>query len=350
MSLRPSVSSVLRRPVRIGLVLIFTALLLGCEEEVTNPILGTDRSYSIYGNLAPARDTQWVRVYPIVGRLEPTTPEPLGVTLQSTDVTTGTTTVWRDSVFREPDGRYAHVYWSDFQPDHEHTYRLQLSDPDGRRVNASVTVPPPASLVVEPADTIRNRPISTPHNWAEVPVRVDRDVPRLINVRVDYCMEYPTEENILTSAIVTLDYNGAQEKIPGGWEIRIRLHEDQRTLAPILRQTPQYPRLRIHGIQIRLHVVDEGWNPPSEVNAFDPDVIVEPGTMSNVTGGFGFIGSGYRLRTLLDADDDVFERVGYRAVGGCPLPYPSRTRTAARRTSGAPTGSDVPLTPAVDAE
>lgn len=338
------------RPVRFGLVLLLAALLLGCEEEVTNPILGTDRSYSIYGNLAPARDTQWVRVYPIVDLLEPTAPEPLGATLESTDMTAGTTRVWRDSVFREPDGRYAHVYWSDFQPEHEHTYRLRLSDPEDRRVSASVTVPPPANLVVEPADTIRNRPISTPHNWAEVPVRVDVDVPRLINVRVDYCMEYPTEENILTSAIVTLDYNGEQERIPGGWEIRIRLHEDQRTLAPILRQTPQYPRLRIHGIQIRLHVVDEGWNPPSDENAFNPDVIVEPGVMSNVTGGFGFIGSGYRLRTLLDQDDSVFERVGYRAVGSCPLPYPSRTRTAARPTSSSSGTSDVPLTPAVDPE
>ena len=35
------------------------------------------------------------------------------------------------------------------------------------------------------------------------------------------------------------------------------------------------------------------WDPPGGV--FDADVLVQPGTLSNVENGFGFVGAGYRL-------------------------------------------------------
>ena len=47
-------------------------------------------------------------------------------------------------------------------------------------------------------------------------------------------------------------------------------------------------------ITVKLIVANREWRPPGGV--FDPDILVEPGTMSNVDGGFGFVGAGFRLR------------------------------------------------------
>jgi MFS family permease len=292
---------------------------VSCEEEVTDPILGTDKDYTLFGTLTPERDTQWVRVFPVTEVLEPIDAEGLDVTFRSTDLTTGSERVWNDSIFREPDGRWAHVYWSDFQAEHDHRYRLVAEGPDAQTASAAVTVPGEATLEVLEPDTVRNRPISTPRRWAEVPIRVNGSVPRLIKLRADYCLQYPNDQNQLLSQIFTLNYNGKQEKVPGGWTFRIKLHEDLDTFLPIIPRSREFPRVRIHGVRIRLHVVDEGWDPPNQNNDFNPNDIVQPGTMTNVEGGFGFIGAGFRLSTWLEVDNDVYEKAGFEAVGSCPI-------------------------------
>ena len=59
----------------LGAVLLTVALTTGCEESV-NPVLGTDRAFTLYGFFNPQADTQAVRIFAIEGRLELTRPEP----------------------------------------------------------------------------------------------------------------------------------------------------------------------------------------------------------------------------------------------------------------------------------
>ena len=41
-------------------------------------------------------------------------------------------------------------------------------------------------------------------------------------------------------------------------------------------------------------------------------MLVQPGLMSNVDNGFGFVGAGYRIELTWLPDDDVVARSGFR--------------------------------------
>ena len=47
--------------------------------------------------------------------------------------------------------------------------------------------------------------------------------------------------------------------------------------------------ISLAGLGLRITLLDEAFVPPGGV--FDPDVLSQPGTLSNVENGFGFVGS-----------------------------------------------------------
>ena len=295
------------RSVYFGLLCAGMVLLVGCEATV-DPVVGTDKAFSLYGVLQPRADTQWVRVYPIEDRLEPTAPDSLAVTVTSTDLTRGRRATWHDSLIQEDDGRYAHVYWSRTPIEYEHTYRVEVAGEGERTAQVEVPVPENAALALhEPqAETL---PVI-------VPVHVTQAVPRLINVEVEYYVQYDRQDNVAGSASPTarlrVSYSGIPERTDGEWVVPIDLTEDYRTLRERLVNADLWnPTVGIvmRNMTLRLEVVNDAWNPPG--GAFDPDVLVEPGTMSNVTDGFGFVGAGYRLKKQWTPSVEVLERAGW---------------------------------------
>ncbi|MCH8962583.1 MAG: DUF4249 family protein [Bacteroidetes bacterium] len=126
----------------LGAVLLLTvALTTGCEESV-NPVLGTERAFTLYGFFNPRADTQAVRIFAIEGRLELTRPEPLDAEVASMDLQMSQQQAWQDSVVQYESGRYGHVYWSEFRAEFEHRYRLEAVRSDGATAQVEVTVPP----------------------------------------------------------------------------------------------------------------------------------------------------------------------------------------------------------------
>ena len=69
----------------------------------------------------------------------------------------------------------------------------------------------------------------------------------------------------------------------------------------------------IDGVVIRSVVASEDWVPPDGM--FNPDFLVEPGTFTNVTDGFGFVGSGYETTTLWVPPDGVLRAGGFDVRG-----------------------------------
>jgi len=260
-------------------------LLSACEEDVV-AVLGTDLPYSMYGALTPQADTQWVRVFPIEGRLEPAPPGLLDARVTSTDLATGDVRVWMDSLIQETDGQYAHVFWSAFLTPFERTYRLEAERSDGARAHVEVTVPPASTLEL---------PARTDLAPAFLPVFVRGEVPNLIRVEVTYRYRYRTPLGIEIGE-TTLAYDQEKRRVQGGWIIDVTPRSDLLQLQRLIEQgitVDPAIGLKLARVTIRLIVANAAWDPPGGV--FDADVLVQPGTLSNVENGFGFVGAGYRL-------------------------------------------------------
>ena len=299
------------RPIRISMQrgLCWGALwgclfTLGCAEDVT-AVLGTERPYALYGLFTPQLDTQWVRVFSVEDRLEPVAPQPLDARFTSTDLQSGEVWVWKDSLIQEADGMYAHVFWSPFRAAFGHTYRVRVERSDGLASYADAIVPPAAEIVLEEPSTT---------GQVVLPVFVKGEVPRLLKVEVVYGFDFKYNTAV-SDKIDTLvvAYDGAQEKVEGGWRIRINLSRDFETVRDAIRRGGPLDLgygILLTGITLRMLAASEAWDPPGGV--FDPEVLVEPGTLSNVANGFGLVAAGFRVRRVWLPASEVLEAAGFR--------------------------------------
>lgn len=286
---------------------LLVGLLGGCDADV-NPVLGTDHVFTLYGVITPQADTQKVLVYPIEGLLQPAQAEPLDAHFTSTDMQSGETRVWRDSLKREDNGQYNHIFWSPFRAEYGHTYRLEVERSDGAASRVDAVVPPFSELVEQETPDVS--PVVTP-------ILVDGDVPRLLKVVVTYIVRFrdPGAAAAETKS-VSFDYDDRIERVAGGWLIPVNLTRDFLTIRNQLLLGGTFDRtfgIRLTQIILRLIAANEEWNPPDGV--FDAEVLVQPGTLSNVEGGFGFVGAGYRLERSWLPLPEVIEGAGFITDG-----------------------------------
>jgi hypothetical protein len=281
---------VLPRAFGLG-ALLLAGLVAGCEEDVTMTET-TDRPFTLFGILSPQLDTQWVRVFPVEALLSPATPAPLAATFTSTDEHTGETHRWQDSLLVEPDGQYAHVFWAPFRAEYEHRYRLDLVHADGRRSTVATTVPPPAEIF--------HQRENVDDGFVFLPILVRGEAPSLLRIEVTYEVDFVLQEvGIEPPDTVIVSYSGRQQPTAGGWVVEIDLVRDYaRVLLRLERKAKQLLNrtygLRLKGMEIRLIVASADWRPVGGL--LNPELLVDPGTMTNVENGFGFVGAGYRLR------------------------------------------------------
>ncbi len=267
---------------RLSLLVAFVAVALaGCEEGVIDPP-DIEAAYTLWGAFDPTGDVQAVRVVPITDTVGLGSAAPLPVTVTSVDLETGAEQAWRDSVVTYANGSIGHVYLSDFRPAYGSRHVFRVADADGE-TSALVSVPP----LIEP---IRQEPIVGA--GIEYPV-LWIDAPRLNRVRAEFlvedndCAPYTSSRELELSLVRPVEF---------GWRVVLPFDDVARELlAESLEATPpgntEQRALSVRRVRLIVEVASEDWRPPGGV--FDPEVLIEPGTLSNVTRGFGFVGAAY---------------------------------------------------------
>lgn len=168
-----------------GLAATVLLLLTGCDPTVRVVDASEQYHYSVFGILNPARDTQWVRVEPLVPSTTEGAPETLDVTVELENERTGQTWALRDSVVEVFPGEPQHNFWTTAPVAPDTPYRLvvrETTDDDSTWATTTTPIGPPTTIVqgaiylpcltdTEEANTFR--------------VRV-RDTDRLAALRVRY--------------------------------------------------------------------------------------------------------------------------------------------------------------------
>ncbi|MEM0962333.1 MAG: hypothetical protein AAGK21_07360 [Bacteroidota bacterium] len=263
------------RPLRPLLLALLALTISACEDEV-DPTLNEDLPYSMYGYLDPTLDQQALRVVPITATLRDSVF--VDATVTSTDLGTGAVTSWRDTVVTFTNGTRGTIFVADYTPTPGTRIRIEATSPDGDVSSAETAIPP----IIAPAVGVAEFSLGE----VRYPIRYE-GAPRLLagSFRLIVDRVPGLASGATRTVLVRLD-EAPEETSPGVWTARIPF------VSSVRRALTEQGLLgsRLLSAQYVGFVVDDNWNPPS----LDPDALVEPGTFSNVDGGLGFIGAGYR--------------------------------------------------------
>jgi hypothetical protein len=252
----------------------------GCETSV-DPFLESDQYFTIYGSLDMRLKQQFVRVIPLSTVLTNTQSAELDAVVTSTDLSTGEIVVWKDSVVTFEDSSIGHVFFGNLRVRAGRTYQIDVTRSDGVRTTVKATVPPEPSVTV--GTPILWSPPRSPlpegsqiivwSGLSRVPHRISvwyryLSVPE--NPFIDVSIPYPTDRDA---------------NIDDGFEVVVNYSLDRALLNDEIGGLG----LRHAGMAMEIVVLSDDWVSPT--GAFDPEVLSQPGTMSNVENGFGFLGA-----------------------------------------------------------
>ena len=294
------------------MALLAALVLLGCETSV-DPIVGEERPFTLWGFLDARADTQFVRVFSISDEIGLDRAGALDAVVTSMDLETGETQQWRDSVIVYGVDSTGHVFWSPFQAVQNHRYQLEVRRSDGATSSVEVRMPPASTLDFD-RESIRTR----------LPITIIGDPPRLVKIEAEYDVvplpplnPWPpgSQSPPAVPLPVSVIYSGLEERVAEGWRVEINLPRDFQIIEQVYRENCMSDLIALRGITFRVLVGDETWVPPGGV--FDPDVLSEPGTFSNVENGFGFVGAGYTAEERWIPSEDIREFIGFTLSGPC---------------------------------
>ncbi len=272
------------RLMRLLLCAVLLSLLLGSCEESVNPILESNQQFTLFGTLDMEQDTQYVRVIPIRPTLEGDTREPLNVTFTSTDLVAGDVITWRDSLVNFPDGSFGYVFYSPLHLRPGHTYRIEVRSPDsGVVTSAETTVPTEPQPVVMP-ETVEF--IFTTQVRASQQILWQGIAEEPYGIEQWYRFFTVGNFGFQDVRLPYVPINGPAEGQADTWEITLNLVRDRDTMETFIELNES---TSLAGLGLRLTLLDGAFVPPG--GAFDLEVLAQPGTLSNVENGFGFVGS-----------------------------------------------------------
>jgi hypothetical protein len=299
--------SVMKRRVLVPiLVLISLSFWTGCEEEVS-PFVEDDRFFTVYGYLDTAVNEQFLRVIQLRTEFAAAGDTSIDAAVTTTEVETGVTTAWTDSLVTFDDGTIGHIFVGRFRPVPGLHYRLNVTRSDGKGASATTLVPPPQNVTVsEPALGFVG--ITQKVLWPQIDF-----IP--FKVEVWYrTLDTAFEGLPFRDAVVLYGDDGGRvgRQTNNGWEIVVRYAEDKKEVGRQLGYGEgDQPILLSMGM--RLTMSDEQWRPPDGV--FNPEILVQPGTFSNVEGGFGFFGSLNQFALEWTLDEQATRTAGYTSPG-----------------------------------
>jgi hypothetical protein len=278
--------------------LLLVPTLVGCEETVTAPS-GVDAPFSVYGVLNPRLETQSLLVSPIEPLLYDY-PDEIDAVVTSTDLYTGEAIVWSDSVVRGDRGQLDHIFVAEFRPRFGGDYRIDVARSNGASSAVGVRIPEQVKIVLD--DRLERY----------MDIHISGDSVRVAGAEVIYSVRWnPQHSEATTCAFEKGSYSIAYGEdvlgTDGHFRIRIDLVADHERVLALHTDDHGldlgYERadgLALVGLQVRVLVTGPEWMPSSD--HFTGAEHSFPGSASNVSNGYGFVGSGYdELRSLYPA-------------------------------------------------
>lgn len=265
----------------------------------------------MWGALTPQQDTQTVKVFPMGAQLERLSDEKLPGTFTSTDLETGQTRIWSDSVMREPDGDLVHVFGAPFRVQFGHTYRVQMAHAKRGTSWAEVTVPRRVELDPLPPGGRPGR--------VRLRVRIPNTAPQVIpQADLEYLVQYDSADprrGVTTSDVrQTVHITNPIDRRGEDWMLVIELDEHAISVAG---QVPFNPspgpccNLELIQLKAHVHIVNAAWGFPGDT--VTTTTVTQPGVVSNVENGFGLIGAGYTESVIIPVSDSVAKAGRFRA-------------------------------------
>ena len=299
-------------------ILVAAALLTSCESSV-NPLIGDPRPFTIWGLLDAAADTQRVRIFSIEGESGVDRPGDLDAVVTSTDLESGETLTWRPYQVTYESGVTGHLFEAAFQPVHGRRYRLDVARSDGAVSSATVTVPEKVNFTIERTNTS-----------PKVYVYVNGEGFNLLGVEMRYEATNVPPANVWPTDLkrhpivfypVEVSYQGTEEKTRDGVRYDINMVDDfaivEETYKSKCLVTEGNPNIALRRVEFHFVAANEAWRPPGGV--FDPEVLVEPGALSNVENGYGFLGAGLVVAERWIPPKSLRDFIGFSSEEGCSL-------------------------------
>lgn len=279
-------------PRRFLPILLLFVLLSGCDDTLIDPFDNDGRYFTVYGYLDLLETEHTLRVVPITRFAENIESDAEGrgaidATVFTTDMTSGERTEWNHAYTRLEDGTWGHLFKARFLVRPGRTYHLEIVRSDGKVTSAATTVP-----YFSESNLIDQGPIVFEQDSTYI--YQDVTIPEISSpwdVTLIYMWSaYPINRRML----IPYGRSGSRAE-GGGWNLRINLSDDQVAVKEHVRDSfargipPDATTYALTAMGVQVRVLDGNWDPPGGV--FDPEVLAQPGIMSNVVNGYGFFGS-----------------------------------------------------------
>ncbi len=224
---------------RLLVLVLIAASAAGCSEAF-DPFVEMDEDFALFGFFDARRDTQFVRVQPLTDR--DAVPVLGDVTLTSTNLGTGATQAWQDSLVTLDDGALGLLFFAAFRPDLGTVYRLEVEGADGAFQRVDVAVP--AEPVLD---------IAQPTSLSGIILqRLNVASPTLpTGVQVVYTVRLvggPTQE-------VAVDYDARIDSQGEGYDVVVRLSHDVFRVRFEL-GVGSMGQVELLGLRLRYEIVD----------------------------------------------------------------------------------------------
>lgn len=295
--------------VSLYLFLACAFLVTGCEDSVS-PSVGEERPFTLFGYLDPTSSTQLIRVIPIVENITDIDLVAVDAQVRTIDQESGDIIVWQQVPTQFSDSTEGIIYSANFTPDYERTYRLEVESSSGDMATAQTTVPKQVNISLLTTSTLFRPGIF-----------IEGELPNLVQAGILYeaiALQPAISSQSSITVPVLVSYRGEQDRSDGGWEIRANLRNDfeevRQAMDGVCLTTPY---ITIRSAEFRAFVGDENWIPPGDAADFDRQVLVQPGTFSNINNGLGFWGSGYNVAFSLRLASSTLTQIGYISSQPC---------------------------------
>ncbi|MFT4603310.1 MAG: hypothetical protein ACI9W4_000023 [Rhodothermales bacterium] len=282
---------------------VLAAMALSACETTVDPFIEDDRFFTVFGYLDTATDLQAVRVIAL-GRVIGTTTGEIDAAVSSTEIETGVVTEWYPELITFADSSVGSVYRGPFRPIPGFSYRFDVVRSDGAAATVTTTIPVATDVQVdEPLVSISDAFQRV--FWSDISFKPSR-------LEVWYRFMGVRPSDPFLNAVIVYDNTLYGDAKDGGWETLVRLTGDRLRVSQQLSVAGD-AGLTLLGVGARLTMSDEQWRPPGGI--FDKEVLVQPGTFSNVDGGFGFLGSVNQFTVEWTLSPEITTRIGYTVPG-----------------------------------